>query len=173
MNKIDAKLLVSVNAKTAFLKISGRASCACSEDFKTLLNELRERSVQRFVLDLTDCTTMDSTFLGVLAGQATVADEARNGSGKHQLELLNPNPRVADLIDNLGVIHLFQIVEGDPIAQTGLDEVTLQSSSPLQLTKTCLEAHQKLMELNPNNVPKFKDVAAFLTEDLKKNSNPR
>jgi hypothetical protein len=40
--------------------------------------------------------------------------------------------------------------------------------SPTDLSRNCLEAHQTLMNINPANVPKFKDVAQFLEEDLKK-----
>jgi hypothetical protein len=36
------------------------------------------------------------------------------------------------------------------------------------LTEVSLEAHKLLMEVNPDNVPKFKDVAQFLAEDLER-----
>lgn len=36
------------------------------------------------------------------------------------------------------------------------------------MARTSLEAHQTLMKINPANIPKFKDVAEFLAEDLKK-----
>jgi hypothetical protein len=37
-----------------------------------------------------------------------------------------------------------------------------------EISRTCLEAHQTLMRINPDNIAKFKDVAQFLAEDLKK-----
>ena len=37
-----------------------------------------------------------------------------------------------------------------------------------ELTRACLEAHQTLMDLNPANAAKFKDVAQFLAEGVKK-----
>jgi hypothetical protein len=39
------------------------------------------------------------------------------------------------------------------------------------LSKTCLEAHQTLMAVNPDNIPKFKEVTQFLAEDLKKSKS--
>jgi hypothetical protein len=36
------------------------------------------------------------------------------------------------------------------------------------VTRNCLEAHKTLMEIKPENVNKFKDVAQFLAEDLKR-----
>jgi hypothetical protein len=43
-------------------------------------------------------------------------------------------------------------------------------ASPTQeeVTRNCLEAHRTLMDIHPENVARFKDVAAFLAEDLKK-----
>ncbi|HEU0010637.1 MAG TPA: hypothetical protein VFT34_12545, partial [Verrucomicrobiae bacterium] len=36
-----------------------------------------------------------------------------------------------------------------------------------ELQRTCLEAHELLIRLNPKNAPKFKDVCKYLEEDLK------
>ena len=40
------------------------------------------------------------------------------------------------------------------------------------MTRNCLEAHETLMEINPANVNKFKDVTRFLAEDLKRQESP-
>jgi hypothetical protein len=42
------------------------------------------------------------------------------------------------------------------------------SPTKAEVTRTCLEAHQILADLNPANAAKFKDVAQFLAEGLKK-----
>ena len=42
--------------------------------------------------------------------------------------------------------------------------------SRVEMSRNCLEAHEILMAINPDNIPKFKDVAKFLAEDLKKAS---
>ena len=36
------------------------------------------------------------------------------------------------------------------------------------MTRTCLEAHQTLIDLSPANAARFKDVAQFLAEGVKK-----
>jgi len=43
----------------------------------------------------------------------------------------------------------------------------------LETSRTCLEAHETLMKINPDNVPKFKDVTQFFAEDLKKQGMPK
>jgi anti-anti-sigma factor len=164
-------MCVSVGEQFACVKIIGRANFTSSVDFKTLLKELFQRGYNYVVLDLTDCTLMDSTFLGVLAGFGLKANAQRpDGGNQGTIELFNPNPRIAELLENLGVLHLFKTTQGDIKLP---DKAESQDHSPAnasreEVTRTCLEAHQTLMKINPDNVSRFKDVAAFLAEDLKK-----
>lgn len=165
-------MTVAVAAPKAIIRIPGRANFTSSVDFKALVNELRQRGFDHFVLDLTECVTMDSTFLGVLAGLAL-----RNADGKeitsegHKLvlDLLNPNERIADLLDNLGVVHLFNVVNREISPSTPFETVELDHPAPTkkELSKNCLEAHETLMKVNPENIAKFKEVTRFLAEDLR------
>src|SRR5438093_955538 len=72
-------LLVAATDQVALVKISGRANFTCSVDFKALVYGLRDRGHRRYVLDLTDCLIVDSTFLGVLAGFALKLIESSDG----------------------------------------------------------------------------------------------
>jgi anti-anti-sigma regulatory factor len=161
---------VSVGEKCACIKIAGRANFTSSIDFKTLVGELLARGYTYFVLDLNDCVLMDSTFLGVLAGFGLKTNSPQPDGIPRTIEIFNPNERIAELLENLGVIHLFKIEQGKII----LPEKTVDhNTSPAQptreeVTHTCLEAHRTLMNINPDNVPRFKDVTTFLAEDLKK-----
>src|SRR5258708_18211431 len=92
-----ANLLVWVGDKNACIKIAGRASFNSSLDFKTLVNGLFQKGFSRFLLDLTDCLLMDSTFLVVLAGLGRKFGPSRNGNSQPLLELLTPNPRNIDI----------------------------------------------------------------------------
>jgi anti-sigma B factor antagonist len=175
-------LLVALVDHVAIVKVNGRANFTTSIGFKRLVSELRQRGCDDFVLDLSECITMDSTFLGVLAGTALSLSKRAGppSTGAHRdlpapshLRLLNPNQRVLDLLDNLGVSDLFwtvrsEIQPGDAQYQSAPDDI---NPTREELSKTCLEAHQLLMDLNPRNIPKFKEVAQFLAEDLKKLSS--
>lgn len=162
-----ANLSVWVSDKDAWIRIGGRASFNNSVDFKTLINSLAQNGCSHFVLDLSECLLMDSTFLGVLAGLGL--KYPRNGDNHPAFDLLNPNHRIADLLENLGVVHLFRVVHGQSAAQTmECIEQTSAQGDDAEVTRTCLEAHQTLMKLNPNNIPKFKDVTEYLAEDLRK-----
>ena len=168
----SAQLLVFVSGELACIKIVGRANFTLSIDFKTLMNELIQKRFTCFVLDLSECKLMDSTFLGVLAGFGLKMKLRQNGEPDGQsIELLNPKPRISELLENLGVAHLFKVVTsiGDRAGNiTNHAPVATAKPTREEITSTCLDAHELLMEICPENIPKFKEVAQFLAEDLKK-----
>jgi anti-sigma B factor antagonist len=173
MKTATSSLLVSVEGKNALIKLEGRASFSSSVDFKTLVNRLAENGFSHFVLDLTDCVLMDSTFLGVLAGLGL--NSSRNGHALPDIELFHPSQRIRELLDNLGVAHLFKVLNGDGCLSENMTEIDVQPTTPdrIETTRICKDAHELLMRLSPANVDKFKDVARFLAEDLKKMEQAR
>jgi len=159
--------MVAVFDRTVCIQISGRADFTCTVDLKKLITELWERGYSHFILDLCGCRMVDSTFLGVLAG---IALQLSNGAGGPQpLELLNPNLRISETLDNLGIAHLFRIGgSAGPLSDKFEPLAQSDPASPVELARTCLKAHQTLIALNPENAQKFKDVAQFLAEDLQR-----
>ncbi len=168
MGKPPPALLVSAIDQVAFIKINGRANFSFSVNFKTLVNELKDHGTDRFVLDLTECVTMDSTFLGVLASFALKMSDGNQSPEQSHMELINPNQRVSDLLDNLGVAHLFKTFSSAAPVSENFTPAAEVDANKDELSHTCLEAHQALMDINPANIPKFKEVTQFLAEDLKK-----
>ncbi|MEY2411211.1 MAG: anti-sigma factor antagonist [Verrucomicrobiota bacterium] len=169
MGASPANIAVWVNDRFVCVKIAGRAGCACSVDFRSLILGLRTRGWRHFILDLTECQLMDSTFLGVLAWLGLRFSEEA-GPLPATIELLNPSDRVSGLLENLGVAQLFQVSRGAPIATDALEplpQTTLEANRS-EIQRTSLEAHQLLIHVDPKNGAKFKDVCKFLEEDLKK-----
>ena len=164
----SASLSVLIGKKFACVKIAGRANFASSPDFKTLLSELAQKGFNHFIIDLSECVLMDSTFLGVLAGFGMKLNPQGAPAGRG-IELHNPTARVGELLENLGAAQLFNLTGGPLQLPDDVKVCTPESISPSheQITRTSLEAHQTLMAMNPENVARFKDVAQFLAEDLK------
>jgi anti-anti-sigma regulatory factor len=161
--------LVTVGRDFACVKIAGRANFSFSFDFKTLLAELVQKGYGHFIIDLSECVLMDSTFLGVLAefGLKISPQDAPNPQG---IELLNPNQRITELLENLGALHLFKVLTGTLQLPDDVQTCMPEAINPTheQITRTSLEAHQTLMAVHPDNVARFKEVTQFLAEDLKK-----
>lgn len=165
-------MLVMVCEDFACVKIVGRANFAYGPDFKTLLTELAQRGYSHFIIDLSECALMDSTFLGILAGFGLKLNHGA-ASDQHGIELLNPSSRITDLLDNLGALHLFKVTSRTLQLPAGVQAQMPDSTNPSreEITRTCLEAHQSLITVNPDNVARFKDVTRFLAEDLKPPEN--
>jgi len=162
-------LLVLVGREFVCIKVAGRANFSSSPDFKALLTGLAQKGYHHFIIDLSECLLMDSTFLGVLAGFGLKMNPQAS-PGQRGIELSNPNTRITELLENLGALNLFTIITG-PLQLP--DATPVSAPEPVnpsreEITRTSLEAHETLMAMNPDNVARFKDVAQFMAEDLKK-----
>jgi anti-sigma B factor antagonist len=163
-------MLVMVGERFACIRIIGRATFTSSVDFKTLVDGLREKGCTCFVLDLSECLLMDSTFLGLLAGLGLKLTTGNGEPVRHGVELVNPSPRITELLETLGVLNLFNITHGTFTPATPTQPVEAIPTTPgkAEVTRTCIEAHETLMALSPENAARFKDVTQFLAEGLKK-----
>ena len=169
MNGPSPDILVCSEGLRVCIRVRGRADVSISVPFKELLTGLRERHFEHYELELSDCRVMDSTFLGVLCGFAQRCEEELSGADRRPI-LFNANTRVSGLLTSLGVDEMFDFRSGKPDDKGGCVPVPGQAAQPTReaLTSTSLEAHETLMALNPENIPKFKDLTEFLAEDLKK-----
>ncbi len=168
MSLQPAKLLVQVGEREVRLRITGRANFTSGPDFKNLITGLHDKGYRHFVIEMSDCVLMDSTFLGLLCGLALKVHDS--GSADAGVELLNPNPRVAEILESLGVTGVLKLVNTSMPTEP-VSDATVHSCAPHtreEMAQTSLEAHETLMALSPENTARFKDVAKFLAEDLQR-----
>ena len=165
MSTPTAKMMVLVGEKFACVKVAGRANFSSAVDFKTVIAGLEQKGYPYIVVELSDCPLMDSTFLGVLAASGLRRLPPAGDCETKAIEIRNANERLLELLENLGVLHLFKTCNG------ALPECKEVAAAPCEssretLTEASLEAHKTLMALDPKNVDRFKDVTKFLAEDL-------
>lgn len=172
MNAPVGQLSVWTGDRAACVRVTGRANFALSVDFRELLRRLRSSGHATLALELSDCQLMDSTFLGVLAHEAGQHAASGKGASGSRLILWNPNERVRELIEDLGIAHLFQVATRDATGEGFAPAPKSSGVSREELTRTCLDAHELLMALNPANVAKFQDAARYFAEELKRRPPP-
>jgi anti-anti-sigma regulatory factor len=167
------QLLVSIVEETAYVRVKLRGSFKISPALKEFGQAAIEHGVHNIVFDMTECVGMDSTFMGVVAG---LAFRLKRGS-KGQIIMVNLTPRTRGLLATLGLDQLVQaymagctparyekiLAEGKRESETAAKPASRQETAELML-----EAHENLVELTPGNLPKFKDVLAFLKEDIQR-----
>ncbi len=164
-----AKPIFLVNPYTdpVLVRIDGRASfanCGCLRDF---FAEMTRQGKRRFVLDFQGCGSMDSTFLGVLAGAAM---QLRKQSPAGELLLVRVSERNLELIRNLGLHRLATVESGDfamDFQSGGVQALSEQKRNELESAKLVLEAHENLVNSDASNAEKFQDVLAFLRNQVR------
>ncbi|MFH0878410.1 MAG: STAS domain-containing protein [Lentisphaerota bacterium] len=171
------KLLVAIHKETGFVHVQGRGSFKISTALKQFGQAAIEAHCVRLVMDMEDCIGMDSTFMGVLAGLAFHLRKLPDGA----IIMVNLNPRTRGLLGTLGLDQIIEAHLAGAAPET-LNEVmsissqmhTLETDEPSQraTAETMLEAHENLIQLSPDNLPKFKDVLTFLRQDIQRIKRP-
>jgi anti-anti-sigma regulatory factor len=165
MTTTPASLSICLTDHAVFLRLPERATFQGSVDFKRLITELAGKKHFYYVLDLERCTLMDSTFLGMLFGLAVKNPPCQ---APVKFDLFRPSQRILDQLDNLGLVEHFGQVQSLDLTGQNFTEVKPKAApDKLEAARISLKAHQDLMEASPANVPRFKDVVAFMAEDLK------
>lgn len=153
--------LVDAYSDPVLIRIEGRASfqnSACIHDF---IAERIKQGKTRFVIDFQNCLSMDSTFLGVLAGAGL---QLRKLNPTGSLVLTRVGQRNLELIRNLGLHRLVTVDSGDFPMNFGQPATPLKCDdrSELENARLVLEAHENLVTTDESNRSKFQDVLAFL-----------
>ena len=167
-----ARLDAALDGQTAIVRIFGRATFAVAADLKQFGASAMQHGCRRLALDVENCETMDSTFIGVMTGLAVRLKQS-GGAGVFVLNLSEKN---RDILQTLGVDRILQC----HLAGAAPDDVhellrrtteycpLLHAAQDQQAAAAnMLEAHDTLIGADPANLMKFKDVVDYLRRDLK------
>jgi anti-sigma B factor antagonist len=151
--------LVDAYSDPVVVRIEGRASFLNSACLRDFVNQMLKSGKNRFVIDFLRCTSMDSTFLGVLAGFAL---ELRKSKGS--LVLTRMGQRNLELVRNLGLHKLLTVdtSEGSPGVDAAGAPLVCGDRSELENARLVLEAHENLVSADEGNRGKFQDVLVFM-----------
>lgn len=154
--------LVDAYSDPVVVRIEGRACLQNSSCLRDFIAEMLRRGKTRFVIDFQHCTSMDSTFLGVLAGAAL---ELRKTTQAGSLVLSRVGQRNLELIRNLGLHRLLLVDAADGALSFNPDAKSPLVCGPrpeIETARMVLEAHENLVRADEANRSKFQDVLAFL-----------
>lgn len=153
--------LVDSDSDPVLVRIEGRASFQNSGCLRDFMQEMVRQGKTRFVLDFQRCTSMDSTFLGVLAGAAL---ELRKRTPPGSMVLARVGQRNLELLRNLGLHRLLTVdAENVPPNLDRCDTVLpCADRTEIDNARLVLEAHENLVNADESNRTRFQDVLAFL-----------
>ena len=155
------------------ISVKGRATFDCSSPLRNFADNIVPGSVEKIFIDLSECSWLDSTFMGTLAMLGLNAQKA-----KIEVEIINIDDKNFKLLKELGVNKLFTYNNRKEKTESeeGWEKLTEFSENLTQndVEDTILEAHKTLMDVDEGNVPKFQSVVDMVEKDIskrKKNSN--
>lgn len=158
--------LVNAESDPVVVRIDGRACFQNSTSLRDFVTTMFAQGKRRFVLDFKNCASMDSTFLGVLAGTALELRKQGNGSSLVAARL---GPRNLELMRGLGLHRLLTIDAGEQVSAARCDTpLEARKCSELESARHVLEAHENLVQADETNRAKFEDVMTFLRNRVEK-----
>ncbi len=146
-----------------FIRVEGKGTHLNSYLMKQYVLCCLNNNCRQFQVDLSRCTYMDSTFLGMLAGLGNKIKEW----SPSLMDLINVTERIKEMLQDLGIGHLFHFTNDGRI--TGqMSELCGDRITKEQKSREMLEAHENLVSISPTNEAKFRDVLLLLREPVKK-----
>ncbi len=141
------------------VRVSGRANFDYAVPIRELVKDLSGK--EPFIFDLSQCTMMDSTFMGVLA---MIGLKARRSGVPVTVAGAGDNLR--GLLRGLGVEKLFTFSAEVPADEGGDAQA---SAGDLRSTaETVLDAHQSLVRADCTNAQRFEQVIEFAQADVER-----
>lgn len=144
---IQASFSVARTESCVVIKISGRANSNSSQSFKRLLTDEWKKGGREFILDLSECTIMDSTFLGIMVHFVESA-QSESKSESVSVALFEPIACIIDLLEDLGASSLFTVLEAHDKSKLKFSDIAPESVADKRtLLENSIMAHQTLLKL--------------------------
>lgn len=152
----DAIVVIRVNGKGTHL--SSPSLCYVFDTTRTMTPP------PRYIIDLENCTTMDSTFMGTLASIGLFQRQATGSS----VIVVNLQDHVRHLLNTLGLKYILDMRK-DHVEVAGEDKLAAAPNpqlSRMQRILMMLEAHERLVDVDSENEVKFEGVLKSLRDSL-------
>jgi anti-anti-sigma regulatory factor len=170
---VGSQILAATAENCTLVAVIGPATFKLAPSFKQAAQAARLAGSVLIVVDMAACTSMDSTFMGTLASLGFAAHKP----GAPGLVLINLSVAAAALLKGLGVNRILKaypagsLPDGmgnlSPLVES-LRPVDSSPSSARDMAALMYDAHETLTRVDPENLQRFKDVLAFLREDLQR-----
>ena len=164
---VPAQILASLSPSCVWVRVEGKGTFETSHGLKEFAQRIILEGRKAIVIDLQNCSMLDSTFMGVIAGIALKLTSKPDGA----LWVVNCNDRTHGLLTSLGLDALFSSAPV-PEPDSGIDHaVPTMVQDKLTTRQTMIEAHEACVRANPKNEAKFRDVLDILKGGV--NSTPQ
>ena len=156
------------------LRIVGKGDYEISGQLRAISDRYSSHGpCPRYIVDLGNCPSLDSTFMGEIASMALYQRSHR----ADQLVVVNANANTRCQMGKLGLKHILDLRQ-DSLPEGVCDGAVFQSSAPRPLSRFeqiihMIECHQALIEADSGNEVRFRGVLQSLQDSLARESAKR
>lgn len=147
---------VARDGGTVIVRALGLSNMKNAPMIDAFLGEITRQQITMVCVDLSSCTGMDSTFMGLLVGRSQ-----QFAAKNTRLVIVNPTASASRLLNMLGLDQVIPVIACEQ--KTDLRFVSLETGdavAPRERLALIKRAHEDLASLSDANQGKF---AAFLT----------
>jgi len=162
-----ASYLVARLGQTVYVRSVGLANMKNAAVLDVFLRSELDQKATIACIDLSQCTGMDSTFMGLLVGYGRIFTGA-----KGKLVIVNPTSGNLRLLQMLGVTEVLPLATNQhPVELEFVGLTADPQQTPAQRLDLVRQAHQNLVKLNAGNQAKFSAFLTALESDLAKHQH--
>ncbi len=150
-----------------YFKVGGRATFTCCTELRNYAEKLLKGEFDTVMVEIEECTGMDSTFMGLLA----MLGIERMQNKQPNVIIVKAGPSNLKLMEELGLTRLFDFTD-EPLPELDWHEIfpVTEDARPAVISmeggRLMLQAHKTLMDVDEANVPKFQGVVDSLESEL-------
>ncbi len=156
------------DGRVAVVRVIGRGTFMNSVPLAQFAEFLQKHCDQKrkFIVDLSECPTMDSTFMGTLA--KVTLSQMKENCGK--TIICNANEHNRRLLKTLGLTHVMDLRQKAP-EELHHEDLELRPAQAQPVNRIdrivhMIEAHEKLVDLDTENEVRFSNVLKYLRQSL-------
>ena len=157
---MNCELQVGPISGGTLVRLVGRGTMCESPVFRDTVEQLFERGF--VVFDASECSYLDSTFLGCLIGLKKAC--GCEGQGR-LLVAASPDTRIK-LFCTSSLDRYFDFVDVLPEATGPIETVDLTSANRSELGSHIMTCHERLAEMGGREAPAFRAIADRLAREL-------
>jgi anti-anti-sigma factor len=151
-------LSIGIGGEVLFLRAEGEMRAGICFALGEFLGPYLEKVKKKItiMLDLSECTYMDSTFIGFIISLAKKCEKYF----PERVEIVNPSPRCEAVLEKLCCMNTLSIVRGRDLPAVTLFELEppARAFGSRMNVELMFRAHKSLSELSEENRRAFKDL---------------
>ncbi|MGE0706409.1 MAG: STAS domain-containing protein [Planctomycetota bacterium] len=149
---------VARSEDAVYVRVQGLGSMKTAPTLEAFVDAQVEEGARQLVLDLGECSGVDSTFMGTLLGVSNRLRELGPGAG---VALINVDAHARKQLSSVGVDAFVKLVDGETElpGRLKLTELPTRAVSDKERLKLMVRAHKDLVAADERNKAKF---GAFL-----------